>query len=1055
MLHSNHVRNLLVAMFILVVLAESCIGADPMPTLQQQLIKENILNLSRDAREKGDASRGALAFYRQDMACIRCHSVGDDTNKYGPDLTKLGKEATDIYLVESMILPSKVIKKGFETVVITTKAGKTVSGLLAEDKSDAVVIRDNAVDGKLITISKNEIEERNDKGPSLMPDGLINVLSGRQEFLDMARFLMEVAEKGPEYAKQMRPASSLFAALPLPEYEKDIDHAGFLKSIDAKSFKRGEAIYVRVCANCHGTKDQVGSMPTSLRFAEGKFKNGSDPFRMYQTLTHGYAVMTPQAWMVPEQKYDVIHYIREAFLKPYNPEQYAKVDDDYIAALPKGSTRGPKPSNIEPWVMMNYGPSLMLTLEVGDKGNFAYKGIAVRLDNGPGGITRGRHWMMFDHDTMRMAAAWEGEGFMDYNGINFNGRHQVHPRVVGNVRFANPVGPGWANSETGSFEDPRFKGRDGKPYGPLPNSWSKYLGMYHYGSQSIISYSVGDAKILEMPAYEIASSGKVVYTRNLNVGKSSRDLTMRVAPVGTPCAVVAVNAKLVEKDGYTVLQIPASNTPQLIKVLQSDGPLDLLQAFAKGATSAASLEPFMQGGPKRWPDLIKTQAVVGSNDQAFAIDVLNHPANNPWNCQMRLTGFDFYSDAKRAAVCTWDGDVWLVDGLNAIDKGLTWRRIASGLFQPLGLKLVNDVVHVTCRDQLVILRDLNGDGETDFYECFNNDHQVTQHFHEFAMGLQVDAEGNFYYAKAACHALKAVVPHHGTLLKVSKDGSKTEILATGFRAPNGVCLNPDGTFFLTDQEGFWMPKNRINLVEKGSYHGNFWGYHDVTDSSDAAMKNPLCWITNEFDRSPSELVWVTGNGWGPLKGSLLNFSYGYGKVYVVPHEKVNGEWQGGMCALPLPQFPTGVSRGRFNPEDGQLYCCGMFAWAGNQTAPGGFYRIRYTGKPVQVPVELHAMKKGVSIKLSGEVDSKSATNPENYAVKIWGLKRSEKYGSKHIDERTLKVTSAKLASDNKTIELQIEGIEPTWGMEIKYALLAADGQKFNGVIHNSIFRLAD
>ncbi len=49
----------------------------------------------------------------------------------------------------------------------------------------------------------------------------------------------------------------------------------------------------------------------------------------------------------------------------------------------------------------------------------------------------------------------------------------------------------------------------------------------------------------------------------------------------------------------------------------------------------------------------------------------------------------------------------------------------------------------------MLLHDLNGDGETDFYECFNNDHQVTEHFHEFAMGLQTDAEGNFYYAKAA------------------------------------------------------------------------------------------------------------------------------------------------------------------------------------------------------------------------------------------------------------------------------------------------------------------
>jgi hypothetical protein len=41
------------------------------------------------------------------------------------------------------------------------------------------------------------------------------------------------------------------------------------------------------------------------------------------------------------------------------------------------------------------------------------------------------------------------------------------------------------------------------------------------------------------------------------------------------------------------------------------------------------------------------------------------------------------------------------------------------------------------------------------------------------MGLQTDTDGNFYYAKAARHALKAVVPYHGTLLKVSKDGSKT------------------------------------------------------------------------------------------------------------------------------------------------------------------------------------------------------------------------------------------------------------------------------------------
>ncbi|HMF13386.1 MAG TPA: heme-binding protein, partial [Gemmataceae bacterium] len=479
------------------------------------------------------------------------------------------------------------------------------------------------------------------------------------------------------------------------------------------------------------------------------------------------------------------------------------------------------------------------------------------------------------------------------------------------------------------------------------------------------------------------------------------------------------------------------------------------QAFAQTSPPPAALEPFTKGGPRRWPEVLKTQPVIGGDSQAFAIDVLTHPTSNPWNCQLRLTGFDFYADGRRAAVCTWDGDVWLVEGIGASANGLTWQRIASGLFQPLGLVIVKDQIYVGCRDQIVILHDLNGDGETDFYECFNNDHQVTEHFHEFAMDLQVDDGGNFYYAKGARHALTALVPHHGTLLRVSKDGSRTDVLATGFRAANGVCLNPDGSFFLTDQEGHWIPKNRINRVEVGGHYGNFWGYHDVTDSSDAAMKQPVCWITNAFDRSPSEMLWVTSEEWGPLRGSVLNFSYGYGKVYVVPHEKVGGVWQGGMCALPLPRFPTGVMRGRFHPTDGQLYCCGMFAWAGDQTQPGGFYRIRYTGKPVYLPVGLAATKTGMKITFSGPLDPETASDPKNYAVKTWSLKRSEQYGSQHYDEKPSKVKHATLSADGKLVTLELEPMKPTWCMEIKYAVMAATGEPVQGDVHNTVHVLCE
>ena len=82
-------------------------------------------------------------------------------------------------------------------------------------------------------------------------------------------------------------------------------------------------------------------MPTSLRFASGVFKNGSDPYRMYQTLTLGFGQMPPQTWMVPVQKYDVIHYIREEYLKDANPTQYAQIDRDYLDQAAEGKDAGP------------------------------------------------------------------------------------------------------------------------------------------------------------------------------------------------------------------------------------------------------------------------------------------------------------------------------------------------------------------------------------------------------------------------------------------------------------------------------------------------------------------------------------------------------------------------------------------------------------------------------------------------------------------------------------------------------------------------------------------
>ena len=90
-----------------------------------------------------------------------------------------------------------------------------------------------------MTIAAADVEGRKVGGPSLMPAGLANGLGSRQEFLDLIRYLREVADGGPARARALRPDPSLLAPRPLPEYERDIDHAGMISSLNAASVERG------------------------------------------------------------------------------------------------------------------------------------------------------------------------------------------------------------------------------------------------------------------------------------------------------------------------------------------------------------------------------------------------------------------------------------------------------------------------------------------------------------------------------------------------------------------------------------------------------------------------------------------------------------------------------------------------------------------------------------------------------------------------------------------------------------------------------------------------
>ena len=118
-----------------------------------------------------------------------------------------------------------------------------------------------------------------------------------------------------------------------------------------------------------------------------------------------------------------------------------------------------------------------------------------------------------------------------------------------------------------------------------------------------------------------------------------------------------------------------------------------------------------------------------------------------------------------------------------------------------------------------------------------------------------------------------------------------------------------------------------------------------------------------------------------------------------------------------------------------------FDHAGSKHQDGGFYRIRYTGKPANLPVSLKATKKGMRIDFSDPVDKEFAGSIGNWAVKTWALKRTKSYGSRHYDEKPSKIEAAKVSADGKSVFLEIPEIKPTWCMEIKYKIKSATGDK--------------
>lgn len=879
-----------------------------------------------------------------------------------------------------------------------------------------------------------------------------------------------------------------------------IDHAEVVGGLAASNYENGKRIYEGLCVNCHGADGVTPSLPQSRAFGKGELKFGSDPYSLYRTLTCGNGNMAAQTWMTEQERYDVIHFIRERFMKPMRAD-HRPVTPQYLATLPK--KLGADPSAGRARMVRDFGSALASQFE-----RTAESALTIALGENT--------TASYDLHTMNLLAVWNG-GFLNVDDTqHMKQRGEGVPRPDGKII---PGLGGWHWGHDGTLDYPR---ENLPPRGPMPARWMDYHGHYLHGPKVVLSYAIDGRKVLESPCRQ---RGFAAMVHSLRIGAGERELTLCLGEGGlyeeefqgsssldavhhewapgegaVAGRLLAAGEDLEGKPGTfvaaavvgevaglrwhadarhrLVLKIPASDEARSFAVLRFTGKGEpALQSFAGMARHFTSKQPaevatLTKGGPTRWDKVLETRGELGSESAAYTLDTLTLPDSNPWYSWFRTSALDFFPDG-RMALTTHGGDVWIVSGIDRDLKNLRWKRFASGLYEPFGVKVVDGRIYVTCKDRIVRLHDFNGDDEADFYESFSADTDVSFFFHAFNFDLQTDREGNFYYAKAGQYTDHALP---GAVIKVSPDGRKREVYCTGFRTPNGMGALPDGRLTVSDNQGNWMPASKVSLVRPGGFYGyvqthaspgNWAPDGGVIDPKKVvpptSFDQPIIWMPQDFDNSSGGQLWVDDQRWGPLSGHLLHTSFGKGWFYYFLLQDFGDVAQSGIVKLPL-DFMTGIHRARVNPKDGQVYAVGLNGWNGGGRpglGEGGVQRVRYTGREARMLTGMGVRSGGIELTFNFPLDPKTATDPSSWTLEQWNYRWQASYGSAQWSVRSpdrqgrdvVEVAGVGLSDDGSKVFLEIPELRPVNQVFMRMALKARDGRVFNEETYLTINRV--
>jgi putative heme-binding domain-containing protein len=144
-------------------------------------------------KSKRDYDRGRSLF--ASTQCFACHRFENQGGAVGPDLTAVGGRFGPRDLLESIILPSKVISDQYEAVNIATSDGQVITGRIMNLNGDSMTINTNMLDPSAqVNVNRRKIEEMTPSKISMMPEGLLNTLD-KEEVADLVAYLLSRGDR--------------------------------------------------------------------------------------------------------------------------------------------------------------------------------------------------------------------------------------------------------------------------------------------------------------------------------------------------------------------------------------------------------------------------------------------------------------------------------------------------------------------------------------------------------------------------------------------------------------------------------------------------------------------------------------------------------------------------------------------------------------------------------------------------------------------------------------------------------------------------------------------